>query len=236
MLWSVDNTVVLYNIIHSKYQKEGLKLIHPSPKEKRKNGSGWQTAVRSDPVQPESGNHHHRCYEHGVGAIITIIIIIAIIAAMNMVGGQSTPSPSPSPSPSPGPTPPFSLLLQSTCSWAKIKVCASLQNIAHIAKKIFTNHEILAVPSFQHNCILFINDANISVVGSHCRPQYFLGVLVILPLFLASLFYSNWCHISISNFPGCLHSGIDSLQSLTVLARRRFWNIWPKFSGHGQKW
>ena len=89
MLWSVDNTVVLYNIIHSKYQKEELK--HPSHKEKRKNGSGRQTVVRSDPVQPESGNHHHRCYEHGVGAIIIIIIIIVIIiiiniAAMNMVG------------------------------------------------------------------------------------------------------------------------------------------------------
>ena len=61
-------------------------------------------------------------------------------------------------------------------------------------------------------------------------------VLVILPVFLASLFYSNWCHISISNFPGCLYSGIDSLQSLTVLARRGLWNIWPKFSEHGQKW
>lgn len=61
-------------------------------------------------------------------------------------------------------------------------------------------------------------------------------ILVILPVFLASLFYSNWCHISISNFPGCLYSGVDSLQSLTVLARRGLWNIWPKFSGHGQKW
>merc|ERR1711955_158141 len=83
-------------------KKEELKLIQPSHKEKRENGSGGQTAVRSDPVQPESGNHHHRCYEHG-----------------------------------------------------------------------------------------------------------------------------------------CLYSGIDSLQSLTVLARRGLWNIWPKFSEHGgrrSKW
>ena len=45
MLWSVDNTAALNNIIHNKYQKEELKLIHPSHKEKRKNGSGGQTAV-----------------------------------------------------------------------------------------------------------------------------------------------------------------------------------------------
>ena len=50
-----------------------------------------------------------------------------------------------------------------------------------ISKKIFTNHKILAIPSFQHDCILFIKDINISVVGFHCRIQYF-WVQVIIPV------------------------------------------------------
>ena len=88
-----------------------------------------------------------------------------IIAAMNMVG-----RPLSSPSQSPGPTTPFSF---STYSWAQIKVCASLQSIAHIAKKIFTNHERLALLSFQHKCVLYIKVTNISVVGFHYWTQYF---------------------------------------------------------------
>ena len=53
-----------------------------------------------------------------------------------------------------------------------------------IAKNIFINNKIWAIPSFQHNCIRFINDINISVVGSHCRIQYFL-VQVIIPVFFS---------------------------------------------------